>query len=129
MSSYASIDERGWYDLTQSLGGPVQRDMRSRAERLQRLARRQVGKRTGELARSIQVTNRMDLNGREWWVGSNNRNALRHHKGTRPYLIFPESGRVLRFSLRGRMIYTRVVRHPGTRPNRYLTDNLRRVVN
>ena len=38
--------------------------------------------------------------------------------------ITPDTAEVLRFSSRGRIVYTRVVRHPGTKPNKYLADNL-----
>lgn len=38
-------------------------------------------------------------------------------KGSRPHIIRPRSARALRFNVGGRVIYARVVHHPGTRPN------------
>jgi hypothetical protein len=61
-------------------------------------------------------------------VGSGNRIALMHHNGTRPHFIRPRRAQTLRFYSHGRIVYSQLVFHPGTRPNRYLTDNLSRVV-
>jgi hypothetical protein len=61
-------------------------------------------------------------------IGSDNRIALMHHQGTRPHIIMPRRAQTLRFYSRGRIVYSKLVHHPGTKPNRYLTDNLRRVI-
>jgi hypothetical protein len=53
---------------------------------------------------------------------------LMHHQGTRPHIIVPRRAQTLRFYSRGRIVYSKLVHHPGTKPNRYLTDNLRRVI-
>lgn len=63
-------------------------------------------------------------------VGSASPIALLHHTGTRPHHIAPRSpdGRLAFYSARlGRVVILppgRGVDHPGTKPNRYLTDNL-----
>lgn len=61
-------------------------------------------------------------------VGSESPIARLHHEGTRPHLIRPVNAKLLRFpanrGLGGGFIYATVVHHPGTKPNRYLTDNL-----
>ena len=51
--------------------------------------------------------------------------ALWHHEGTRPHVIRPRNARVLRFQVGGATVFATRVNHPGTRPNRYLTDALR----
>ena len=56
-------------------------------------------------------------------VGSDVRHALWHHEGTRPHPIVGR--RVLRFVKNGKVVFAHKVMHPGTRPNRYLSDNLR----
>lgn len=122
-------DPVGWYGFTQAPNGAIQTDMRNRAMRLRRYARAQVGVDSHRLQRSIDVTLKMGPSGTEWWVGSNVRYALAHHQGTKPHYIYPDRARVLRFSSRGKIVYAARVLHPGTKPNRYLTDNLRRVVN
>jgi hypothetical protein len=57
-------------------------------------------------------------------IGSDNEIALLHHNGSRPHAISARGPQVMRFSNRGRMVYSRQVAHPGTKPNRYLSDNL-----
>lgn len=87
-------------------------------------AKRQVGVRTGALRASIHMRHSRRGIGQAIQVGSPLKYALAHHEGTRPHLIVPNRARVLRFSAGGRVVYTHAVRHPGTRPNKYLTDNL-----
>jgi len=48
--------------------------------------------------------------------------------GTRPHIIRPKNARVLRFVVGGRVVYARVVHHPGTRANPFLDRALREVV-
>lgn len=103
--------------------GMVAKDMMKRALRVQAGAIRQVGKRTGRLARSIHTEQTLrPLTGA--YIGSNVRYALMHHDGTRKHPIVAKPGRMLTFTSGGRRVYARKVLHPGTRPNRYLTDNL-----
>ena len=88
-------------------------------------AKGQVGTRTGALKASIHSRVDRGLHGPEAKIGSALKYALLHHQGTKPHLILPKRpGGMLRFSSGGRMIYTRKVMHPGTRPNHYLTDSL-----
>jgi hypothetical protein len=108
--------------------GEVGRYLEKRAQRLVTLARRQVGKKTHALERSLSYKVTRDGKGLVALVGSSNRIALMHHKGTRPHIILPRRAQTLRFYSRGRIVYSKMVRHPGTKPNRYLTDNLRKVV-
>lgn len=107
--------------------GMVAREMHKRALKVQAGAVRQVHKRTGFLARSIHVEmTYRPLTGA--YIGSNVRYALLHHEGTRAHPIVATPGRMLSFSSNGRRVYARKVLHPGTRPNRYLTDNLIKAV-
>jgi hypothetical protein len=45
--------------------------------------------------------------------------------GTRPHLIRPRRAKALRFEVGGRVVYARLVRHPGTEPNDFLGKALR----
>lgn len=88
-------------------------------------AKLQVGVRTGALKMSIHSRIGMGIRGPEARIGSSLSYALMHHEGTKPHLILPKHAHgTLRFSGGGRIIYTRKVMHPGTRPNHYLTDSL-----
>lgn len=104
--------------------GQVGTYLRKRGELIQAAARMQVGKQTGFLAGSIHIRQSRQEYGQKMEIGSSLKYALMHHEGTKPHLIIPYRAKALRFHSGGRIIYTRMVKHPGTRPNRYLKDNL-----
>jgi hypothetical protein len=100
--------------------------MASRGRLVVLAAKRQVGVDTGALKGSIRMLHTRNAAGQYLKIGSDNKIALLHHKGSRPHLITPRAQHgMLRFHSGGRVIYSRQVMHPGTRPNRYLTDNLK----
>ena len=105
--------------------GPVGRDLNSRARQVLRAAKAQAGVDTGRLKKSMQVRNhKRTMTGQSIEVGSPLSYALLHHNGTRPHLMVLNRDKLFRFTSGSRVIYTQTVRHPGTEPNRYLTDNL-----
>lgn len=114
----------GMYYTLKTANGPVGRHMRTKAELVREMARVRVGKRTGALAMSLYINQSATLTGQTIEIGSKLPYALLHHNGTRPHLIHARSGGTLRFTSRGRVVYSRAVIHPGTRPNRYLADAL-----
>jgi len=118
----------GMLELTRDPTGPIGRDLKKRGIRLEYLAKKQVGKKTGVLAVSIRNEVQQASTGLLVKVGSDHKLALMHHNGTRAHVIRPRRARALRFVHNGRIVYARRVWHPGTKPNRYLTDNLFRVV-
>jgi len=110
--------------------GMVGRHLHRTGNRISQLAKLQVGKKTGRLARSIKFEHiaRNPL-GPGIKVGGYTPYALLHHQGTRPHLIVPNKpGGNLVFMKGSRIVHTKIVRHPGTRPNRYLTDSVRKVL-
>lgn len=104
--------------------GPVGRYLFSRGRAIMAGAKNQVGVKTGRLKASIHMRQERAPFGQQVRIGSPLSYALMHHEGTRPHIITPNRAQVLRFTSGGRVIYTHAVKHPGTRPNRYLTDNL-----
>lgn len=122
------LNVRAYKELTESPSGLVGRYLRKRAVILQSLARKQVGVKTGHLKKSIRYQVVRDSKGLIATVGANNRIALMHHNGTRPHIILPRRAQTLRFYSHGRIVYSKMVHHPGTKPNRYLTDNLSRAI-
>jgi hypothetical protein len=104
--------------------GPVGRHMYVRGRAIVSAAKAQVGVDTGRLKNSISMTQSRAVYGQSMTIGSPLRYALAHHEGTRPHIITPNRAEVLRFSSRGRVVYARSVRHPGTKPNKFLADNL-----
>lgn len=133
MGNRFEFDDYGMYEVFQSEDGEVGRDLSNRATRVQLAAKRQVGKRTHMLERSIVkrwgrgrvgqgAGKRGDL---IISVGSDRTYALLHHEGTRPHVIRPKSPTgALRFVMDGKVVFAKSVNHPGTRPNPYLSDNL-----
>lgn len=121
-------DPAGWRHFTRSPAGVVGSDLRKRGRRLVVLAKATVGKETGALARSIEMTY-FPASNPYVMVGSNLRYAYYVHEGTKPHTIDADNGRVLRFKVAGKIVYARDVKHPGTKPTRYLARHLRKVVN
>lgn len=126
--AYFVADEAAMKRLTRSPDGEVGRYITKLGQRVAMLARFQVGVDTGALRRSINFRLVQRGGGLTAVIGSNNRIALMHHQGTRPHIIVPRRAQTLRFYSRGRIVYSKLVHHPGTKPNRYLTDNLRQVI-
>lgn len=119
--------------LLHSPTGPVVRMLYERGELVTVAARRQI--RLGHVAgggrpnlRDTIVKRPLPPNhmGPGMRVGSESPIALLHHEGTRPHTIVPRVARVLRFTPKGGsgFVFAMRVQHPGTQPNRYLTDNL-----
>lgn len=90
-------------------------------------AKQQVGVRSGRLRRSIRIIHEDGAGGHSVKIGSNLHYAYLHHEGTKPHLIMPKPpNKLLSFRSGTSLIRTTLVRHPGTKPNRYLSDQLAR---
>lgn len=119
-----TIPQADVYKVLNDPRGPLVPHMRRIGRRIVAAARAQVGKETGKLAESIHYDIRRWGGLPEVWIGTYNDIALLHHEGTRPHAIAARDAKFLRFSAKGRVVYDRVVWHPGTKPNRFLTDNI-----
>lgn len=102
--------------------GDVWKWLDKRGDRVVRAAKRQVGVQTGLLRRSIHMRHTVAMFGQELWIGSNVRYGYMHHQGTRPHIIAPKNGGAL--VLRSGSVVRGAVRHPGTKANKFLSDNL-----
>jgi len=125
MSSYKVVLRRP--ELNQYLNSPkgeVGEYLEKRGDIMLRLAKRQVGVDTGTLRESIKMIHERVTGGQQLRIGSDMDYAYLHHEGTRPHIITPDKAEMLRFTSRGRVVYSRQVMHPGTKPNRYLSDQL-----
>lgn len=91
-------------------------------------AKAQVGVKTGRLKQSIDITYQKMPQGPRVKIGSDVSYALLHHEGSRPHIIVAKPPKVLKFSKSGSTVYTKFVSHPGTKPNRYLSDHLKLVI-
>lgn len=115
-------------EMLKGPNGAVARYMYKVGKEIQVLARRKVGVKTGKLRNSIRVNPRTWYGNRAVEVGSDLKYAYAHHEGTKPHLIVPTKAQYLRFRAGARIIYTKSVMHPGTKPNRYLKNAMRIVV-
>lgn len=118
--------EPGFTEVFRSYNGPVGRDLLRRGRLVQAAARRQADDHTGRLDHSIRVTRFTRAGGdQSVRVGSDLSYAYMHHQGTEPHIIRPKNAKVVRWvDDAGIVHFAPVVHHPGTKPNRYLADNL-----
>ena len=107
---------------------PIGKHLIKRGRLIEAAAKRQVGVKTGALRASIHMRHYRDTRRQYIKVGSSLSYARAHHDGTMPHIIRPNNRKMLKFETRGQTVFAHVVRHPGTKANRYLTDNLRRFV-
>ncbi len=126
-NSKFELENSGIRAVVTDSDAPVRRDMQNRLRRIQRRARRNVGKNTGALSASISTRTYMRGDVLHGEVYSNMSYALPHHEGTRPHIIVPQRAEMLRFKVGGKIVYANQVMHPGTRPNRFLANALREV--
>jgi hypothetical protein len=104
--------------------GDVGRYLAGKGRMIKMAAMAQVGVRTGALRASIHMRHLRDSRGQFVKIGSSLNYALAHHEGTKPHLITPNRAQVLRFTRGSTVVYAHAVMHPGTKPNKFLTDNL-----
>lgn len=96
-----------------------QKFLLSRARRVQRNARRMAPGRMGRKINAVIV-------GTHVRVESSHPATMFVIKGTRPHLIRPRPPkRALKFTVRGSVVFARLVHHPGTKKNDFLTKALR----
>lgn len=63
---------------------------------------------------------------RGWRMYSDEKHAEVEERGSRPHVIRPRKARALRFTIGGRVVFAKSVRHPGTKGSKALASALRR---
>lgn len=135
------IDSQKLAELIRGPSGPVVRELLEAGEMVKREAQRRVGvyqppdaysaahrrRRPGTLR--DKIVKRLVVGGPKGvvvQVGADDPVALIHHEGTHPHVIAARRRPLLVFYWPkvGRVVAMRSVNHPGTSPNRYLTDAL-----
>jgi hypothetical protein len=135
------VDPQKLAEVLRGPNGPVMRRMIEDGELVKREAQRLVGvyrppdaysaahrkRRPGTLRDSIVKRVVQSGSGPVVQVGSDDDIALIHHEGTRPHPITPRTKPRLVFFWRkvGHVVSFKRVQHPGTQPNRFLTNALR----
>lgn len=127
------MDNNALDGLLRGPNGAVYVDMLRRCEILQNAARMQIpygfgdSGPSGHLKDSIVKRIYGSPSGEELvavWVGSEHPRAMLHHEGTQPHTIEATNNKPMVFEIDGIKVFAMTVNHPGTQPNRYLTDNL-----
>ena len=115
--------------LNRSIRGASRRELETTARQVMKRAKILAPVDTGRLRASIRIESRRLLTLRSvYTIGSDVSYAPYVNDGTRPHQIRPKSpGGVLRFRVGGRIVYAKVVNHPGTRARPFLDDALRQV--
>lgn len=116
-------------DLNRSIRGASRRELEATARQVMNRAKILAPVDTGRLRASIRIESRRLLTLRSvYTIGSDVSYAPMVHDGTRPHQIRPKRpDGVLRFRMGGRIVYAKVVNHPGTRARPFLDDALRQI--
>ena len=108
--------------------GPVGRDLDGRSRRVLARARTLVGVQSGTLLASLRRESGHTAAGPSVDVVAGVRGLTTylgyHHDGTPPHVIRARRRHALRFTVGGRVMFARSVRHPGSRGTRFLTRAL-----
>lgn len=96
------------------------RNARATAKEVERLAKRYAPVETGRLRASIRTERKWTLRGPGYTVGSPLDYAWYVEDGTRPHDIRPKQAAALRFTVGGRVVFAKLVHHPGTKPVKFL---------
>jgi hypothetical protein len=128
MTASVRIDQSRLQRLLSAVGGPGDRLLRRKAERVAALARVYAAGH-GSIPEGIVVG---PVEGKSVKVISTNPHTILVHNGSRRHPIRPrrpvvpgKRGPYLKFKIGGRTIYAREVDHPGYRGDPFLTKALR----
>ncbi|AMD42766.1 tail assembly chaperone [Streptomyces phage Xkcd426] len=122
MPARVTINASRFQRLLTAVGGPGERLLRRKAERVAELARGYAAGH-GSIPEGIIVGPYRDG---AIDVISTNPHTVLVHNGSRRHPIFPRRrGGMLRFQVGGRIVYARMVNHPGYRGDPFMTKALR----
>lgn len=118
------INEKGFNITAYGDSGPVVKDMRRRMRRVQRTAKKLVGVDSGLLKNAIKTRLYLQPGFVVGECFANVSYALAHHEGVGPRTIRPVNAKMLRFKVKGKVVYATRVNHPGTKANPFLRNAL-----
>lgn len=114
--------------LNRVIKGEARRELRKSARLVLNLARLKAPVDTGRLRASGRLIESSFLGLRpKIAVVFTADYAAAVNDGTRPHIIRPRQAQALRFVIGGRVVFAKVVHHPGTRARPFLDDALRQV--
>ena len=95
------------------------------AEYAERTMRSEAPERTGRLKSSIK----RKVKGYSAEIGPETPYSIFVELGTRPHVITPVYAHTLRFEVGGEMVFTKIVHHPGTKPNPFVRRTADKTMN
>lgn len=116
----AKIEWRPSPGVRQELDAAAMALLVRKARAVQREARAMAPGRMGRRVNAVIV-------GKHVRIESSHPATMYVIKGTRPHIIRPRVRKVLKFTVQGHTVFAKVVHHPGTRKNDFLTKALRSV--
>lgn len=123
VSTSFRLDQSRVRRLLRLPGGVVDRNLRRRVERVQMAAERLA---PGTMGQDIRSSLRYTSDGPVGTITCTHPATIFVVGGTPPHIIRPRRpGGFLRFTVGGRVVYARIVHHPGTAKNDFLTEALR----
>jgi len=122
MSVEVRVDQGAIARLLRARNGVARRRLQRRLDRVARIAEAEA---PGSMGRYIETDIREGPRGLEGAVICTHPKARLVLDGTRPHLIRPRRRQYLRFEVGGDIVFTKLVRHPGTRPDNFLGRALR----
>lgn len=122
MSVEVRINPGALARLLRLRNGPVEKALRKRTERVAEIAAREA---PGTMGNYVEWKVEPGPRGLQGVVTCNHPKVNLVLQGTRPHLIRPRRRTFLRFTVGGRVIYTKLVRHPGTDANNFMERALR----
>lgn len=122
MSVEVRVDQGAIDRLLRSRSSRARRRFQQRLDRVAAIAAQEA---PGSMGDYIETDIRYGARGLEGAVICTHPKARLVLDGTRPHLIRPRRARALRFEVGGDVVFAKLVRHPGTRPNNFLARALR----
>jgi hypothetical protein len=116
------VDQDAIRRLLRARGGRARRKLQQKVDRVARIAEAQA---PGSMGDYIETDIQEGPRGLQGVIICTHPKVRLVLDGTRPHLIRPRHKRYLRFEVAGDVVFTKLVRHPGTRPNNFLARALR----
>lgn len=123
MAVEVRIDRGALERLLRRRGGRAYRKLAERTERVANIAEDEA---PGRMGRFVSWDIEDGPRGLQGVIVCDHPKVRLVLNGTRPHLIRPRRKKgFLRFEVGGDVVYTKLVRHPGTRPNNFMARALR----
>lgn len=122
MSVEVNVEPGRLLAMVRARGGIAHRRMSARTQRVANIAEQEA---PGSMGRYIDWKVQEGPRGLQGVVICDHPATRFVLDGTRPHIIRPRRAKALRFEVSGRVVFSKMVRHPGTRANNFLGRALR----